>query len=172
MLRALSKILGLCVVLLAGTVGVWVYQERFATNVQIAKLEKEKEALKQVVQRLSDERRVAELLVTEQKLDSSGELRTTLLFVEYTRNNESLPPKLFTIVGKWAHIDATVIKFDRHFVSDGDELRGHSIALFTRLYGDQQAPRDAPNIDQPGTVPEVFRDANPKLVDFEQDLWK
>src|SRR4051794_18980436 len=126
MLRALSKIIGLCCLLVAGSVGIWFWQDHFTTSAHIAKLEKEKEALKQVVQRLSDERRVAELLVTEQKLDSSGELRTTLLFVEYTRNNESLPPKLFTIVGKWAHIDATVIKFDRHFVSDGDELRGHS----------------------------------------------
>jgi hypothetical protein len=172
MLRALSKILALCCALVAGSIGIWVYQDRFLTSARIAKLEKEREALKQVVQRLSDEKRVAEMLVTEQGVDSSGELRTTLLFVEYTRGGESLPPKVFTIVGKLAHLDAMVIKFDHHFVQDGDELRGHSIALFTKLYGDQQPPKDAPSIDEPGSIPEIFRDADPRLAEFEQELWK
>src|SRR3954471_20998439 len=172
MLRVVLKILALSTLVLTGSVGVWVYQEKFAASAQIGRLEKEKEALKQVVQRLSDEKRVAEMLVTEQGVDSSGELRTTLLFVEYTRGGEGLPPKVFTIVGKLAHVDAMVIKFDHHFVQEGDALRGHSVALFTKLYGDQQSPKDASNIDQPGRVPEIFADAEPQQAQFEQELWK
>jgi hypothetical protein len=136
MLRALWKITALMLLVLSGSLGLWIYQERFSSSVEVARLQRKNEMLQQVVQRLGDEKRVAELLVTEQKNDSSGNLQTTLLFVEYTRGGESLPPKLFTIEGKRAHVDAMVIKFDQHFVAEGDPLRGHSIALFTKIYGD------------------------------------
>lgn len=171
MLRALSKILALASLVLACSVGIWVYQERFAASHQIAKLQEEKKVLEQVVKRLGNETRVAELLVTEQKTDSSGNLQTTLLFVEYTKGGESLPPKVFTIDGKLAHVDAMVIKFDQYFVEEGDPLRGHSIALFTKIYGDKQAPATALNIDEPGKVPDIYRDADPRIARFEQELW-
>jgi hypothetical protein len=82
-----------------------------------------------------------------------------------------LPPKVFTIEGKLAHVDAMVIKFDRHFVEEGDPIRGHSIALFTKIYGDKQSPASATSIDEKGKIPDVYRDADPKLASFEQDLW-
>jgi hypothetical protein len=126
-----------------------------------------------VVQRLTDEKRVAELLVTNQTMDHrTGTMTTTLLFVEYTKNGQSLPPKSFTIEGKLAHVDALVIKFDHHFIAENDPLRGKSIALFTRIYGDKQAPATADMIDAPGGIPEIYRDADPRITEFEQDLWK
>ena len=172
MLRAALKIIALACLVLSGSIGLWIYQERFSASREISRLEREKEALKQVVQRLSDEKRVAELLVTDQTTDSDGNLQTTLLFVEYTRGGQSLPPKSFTIEGKLAHIDAMVIKFDRHFVEEGDPLRGHSIALFTKIYGDRQSPATAPSIDEPGKIPEIYRDADPRLANFELELWQ
>lgn len=171
MLRALWKITALVLLVLTGSLGLWIYQERFSSSIEVARLERRNEALQQVVKRLGDEKRVAELLVTEQKNDSSGNLQTTLLFVEYTRAGESLPPKVFTIEGKLAHVDAMVIKFDRQFVEEGDPLRGHSIALFTKIYGDKQSPASAMSIDEPGKVPDIYRNADARLVSFEQDLW-
>ncbi|CAN5426849.1 hypothetical protein BH09PLA1_BH09PLA1_22830 [soil metagenome] len=171
MLRALGKILALASLVLTGSIALWVYQEKFSASVQIARLEQKNQMLEQVVKRLGDEKRVAELLVTEQKTDAAGNLQTTLLFVEYTRGGESLPPKVFTIEGKLAHVDAMVIKFDQHFVAEGDPLRGHSIALFTKIYGDKQAPASAMNIDEPGKVPDIYRDADARLASFEQELW-
>lgn len=51
------------------------------------------------MQRLSVEKRVAELLVTGQEtLD--GKTRTTLLLVEVGRNGVNLPPKGFVVEGK------------------------------------------------------------------------
>ena len=47
-----------------------------------------------------------------------------------------------------------VIRFNQNFVTENDPLRGHSIALFTRIYGDKQTPANAYVIDQPGK-PEV-----------------
>jgi hypothetical protein len=171
MLRALWKITALTMLVLSGSLGLWIYQERFSASVEVARLERENQLLQKVVQRLGEEKRVAELLVTDQKHDSQGTLQTTLLFVEYTKGGESLPPKVFVIDGKLAHVDAMVIKFDQHFVAEGDPLRGQSIALFTKIYGDKQAPATALNIDQPGKVPDIYRDADPRVTEFEQDLW-
>ena len=129
------------------------------------------EQLKQFVQRLTAERRVAEILVKDRS-ESAGIVRTTLLFVEYARDGVTpLPAKEFTIEGAVAHIDAMVIKFDGKFVEENDPLRGHSIALFTRLYGENQSPADAFPIDSPGEIPDVYR-GDGKVSRFEQGLWE
>ena len=87
------------------------------------------------MQRLEAEKRVAEVLVTDQKQGEDGVLRTTLLFVEYAKDGSTLPPRSYIIEGKSAHLDAMVIKFDHDYVARNDPLRGHSIALFCRLFG-------------------------------------
>jgi len=170
MFRAAVKIVMLTAFVIGGAAGIYVYQNRTSDAVKLQKLEQEKFELEQVVQRLSDERRVAEVLVTDQQ-ETDGVLRTTLLFVEYTKQGASLPPKAFTIEGKTAHVDAMVIKFEQDFVKANDPLRGHSIALFTKLYGDQQSPAAAEPIDAPGRIPDIYRGADPKIGAFEQELW-
>jgi hypothetical protein len=134
-------------------------------------LQEEKKVLQDVVQRLSDERRVADVVVTDQRL-VDGVPHTSLLFVEYAKDGEPLPAKSFEVVGKQAHVDALVIKFDRHFVGEGDPLRGHSVALFQKLYGDHENPVDAKRIDEPGRIPDVYRGADPRVSEYEQDLWR
>ncbi|MGH7179894.1 MAG: hypothetical protein ACREJC_21135 [Tepidisphaeraceae bacterium] len=171
MLRSMYRLFGLIGALAVTGAVVFVARQRQSESARIAKLEEEKQALVQIVRRLSDEKRVAELLVTDQRTEG-GVLYTQLLFVEYTKGGVSLPPRSFTIEGKTAHLDAMVIKFDRHFVTEGDALRGHSIALFTRIYGDSQTPGGAQFIDPPGKIPDVYRDADPKVAAFEQDLWQ
>src|SRR5688500_10431584 len=151
MFRAVVKIIMLGVFVVAGAVGIYVYQDRTSDARKIEKLEEERHELQQIVRRLSDERRVAEVLVTDQT-EVDGILRTTLLFVEYAKDGSSLPPKSFTIEGKTAHIDALVIKFERDFLKQDDPLRGHSIALFTKLYGEEQSPASAETIDAPGKI--------------------
>ena len=172
MFRWLAKIIGLGIFIVAGSTGIWYYQEHFSAQHQISKLEEEKRVLTRVVQRLSDEKRVAEVLVTDQKTDAAGVLHTTLLFVEYDKNGESLPPRSFEVEGTQAHIDAMVIRFNQNFVTENDPLRGHSIALFTRIYGDKQTPANAYVIDQPGKVPEIYRGADPRVSQFEIELWQ
>jgi hypothetical protein len=171
MVRWLSKILGLCVFIIGGSIGVWFIQDRYSTQHQIAKLEEEKRVLTEVVQRLTDEKRVAQVLVTDQTTFAGGS-RTTLLFVEDAKDGTSLPPRTFTIDGNEAHIDALVIRFKQDFVTQGDPLRGHSIALFTRIYGASQTPGQGFAIDEPGKIPEIYRGADPRVTEFEMDLWK
>jgi hypothetical protein len=171
MLRITAKILGLLVLVAIGSAGIIAYRGHFATERKIVQLQEEKKQLEQIVQRLSDEKRVAEVLVTEQAT-VDGELHTTLLFVEYAKDGTALPPKSFTFVGKMAHIDAMVIKFESDFVQQNDPLRGHSVALFTKIYGDKQSPAEAKRIDEPGTIPVVYRGADPRVSKFEQELWQ
>lgn len=168
MVRAGLKIVGLCVLVVAGSAGVYLYYN--PTDRRIQKLEEEKKELQQIVQRLGTERRRAEILVTEQKT-IDGVLRTTLLFVEYARDGSTLPPKVFTIEGKFAHIDSLVIQFDREFVQQADPLRGHTIILFDKIFGDKQSPADAFRIDEPGRIPAIYRGVDPRVSQFEQELW-
>lgn len=157
------------------TGGVYLFHAHNSTEQKLRDALEQQQArnarLKQVVQRLTTERRVADIVVTDQT-ESAGILRTTLLFREYAHDGKPLADKRFTIEGKVAHIDAMVIKFDGKFVQEADPLRGHSIALFTRLYGEDQSPSAAFPIDEPGKTPEVYRGADQQVSDFEQSLWK
>jgi hypothetical protein len=184
--RWLTKILSLVALLIAGAGGILLYQNNSIPSKQIAqlqqanekleaarvKLEEDKKELQTVVTRLEGEKRVADVIVARQEQVEGAGLQTTLLFVEYDRAGQPLPAKSFVIAGKTAHLDAMVIKFDHDYVGANDPLRGHSIALFTKIYGDSQPPSSAQLVDQPGTIPDVYRGADPKVSEFELALWK
>jgi hypothetical protein len=170
MLRAISKILSLATVLTIGLISIFLYREHTASEREKTQLQNENEQLKLVVDRLTDERRVAEMLVTGQKL-VNGIPQTTLLFVEYARNGSTLPPKTFTISGDTVHLDAMVIKFEHDFVKQNDPLRNHSLALFTRIFGNHQSPDEGSMVDKPGQIPDYYRGIDPRVSDFETELW-
>ena len=52
----------------------------------------------------------------------------------------------------------------------GDALRGKSLALFRRIYGEHQNPIDGFPVDPSGDVPNIFR-VSPVPTPFEQELW-
>src|SRR5438552_201747 len=172
MLRALGKALAVVILAATGAMAVYFYSSHNSAEQKLREAEAKNAQLRQIVARLSDERRVAEVLVTDQSRSSDGVLHTGLLLVETPRDGSALPPKSFCVDGDQVHIDALVIKFDRHFVSEGDPLRGRSIALFTKIYGDLQSPATAAFIDRPGNVPDIYRGADAKLTAFETSLWK
>jgi hypothetical protein len=170
MLRTFTKALVLTLMLIGGGLVLLYLHDRYSTFRQIAKLEEEKKQLQQIVQRLESEKRVADVLVSGRKT-VAGVAQTTLLFVEYDRQGRPLPARTFTVKGTQVHFDAMVIKFDRDFVEKDDPLRGHSIALFTRVYGDCQTPQQAAAIDEPGAIPAVYRGST-EANEFESELWK
>jgi hypothetical protein len=171
MARTAIKLVMLSVLVVAGVVGLYRYEQRNSV-VQLLEQEKQKtKRLEEVVGHLQGQDRVADVIVTDQH-EVNGVLQTTLLFVEYARDGSPLPAKRFTFEGKTAHIDAMVINFDGKYVESRDPLRGRSIALFTRIFGDKQTPAQAPRIDDPGHIPAIYQGADPKVSEFEQDLWK
>ncbi len=179
MLRSLTKILVLLLLVGGGAYGIYRYERYNAREAQMAAeirhLQEQKKHLEGFVARLTQERRMAELVVTEQGYNKNGNTTTTLLFSEISRDGSRLPPRFFTIEGNVVHVDTLVIKFERDFIEKDDPLRGHSIALFYRLYGDRQAPIDGFPIDDPGQPPLIYRDSSPQsenLRQFEAELWK
>ena len=169
--RALAKVVSLAVLVTLGVAGILYYRDHNSEARRVSELESDNRQLQQVVERLTDERRVAELLVTDQKR-VNGVVQTTLLFVEYARNGSTLPPKYFTIQGDEAHLDAMVIKFDHDFIKQNDPLRGHSLAPFTRIYGNRQSPDSGSIIDTPGTVPDYYQGVDPQIGSYELELWQ
>jgi hypothetical protein len=170
MLRAITKLLSLATVLTIGVIVIFVYREHTAEQRKNEELLDENLQLKQVVDRLTDEHRVAEMMVIDQKI-LNGIPQTTLLFCETARNGTKLTPKRFVISGNEVHLDAMVIKFQHDFVKQNDPLRGHSLALFTRIFGNHQSPDDATLIDSPGQIPGYYAGTDLRVSQFETDLW-
>jgi hypothetical protein len=170
MVRTTLKLVLLSVLVIAGTVGLYKYEQRNSVAVQLQQEKEKTRQLEEIVTHLTAEQRVADIIVTDQK-QVDGDLHTTLLFVEYAKDGSPLPAKRFTFEGKQAHIDAMVVIFDGRYVQSRDPLRGRSIALFTKLFGDKQTPEQAHRIDDPDQIPQIYRGADPRVSAFEQDLW-
>jgi hypothetical protein len=170
-MRTIGKSFLLTMLIAAGSVALYVYHDRTTAQYKIEQLQQQVEEKEQAIQRLETHYRKARIVVTDQST-VDGQLHTTFLFVEYRADGSELPAKQFTIVGNEVHFDAEVIKFNDEYVKAGDPLRGHSIMLFTRVYGAHQAPADGFAIDEPGHIPQIYRGADPKVSDFEQGLWK
>jgi hypothetical protein len=136
------------------------------------RLEHEREVLRQVVDRLTREQRVAEVIVLDQQRDEAGRVtETSIEFIELDRDGHPLPTKSFCLPGREIYFDGLVIKFSNEAVASADPLRGKSIMLFRRIFSDKLPPEHARLIDVNGDVPNVFRvDPNPSK--FEQKLWK
>lgn len=140
-------------------------------------LAREKFQLQQAIERLTAESRVAEIYVVDQV--RAGELvdgkpaetdLTTLDFVEIDREGHPLPSRRVTVKGTTPRFEGLVIMFDQEQVAMGDALRGKSLALFTGVYGELQAPVDAVRLDEAGEVPNVYR-INPEPTELERKLW-
>jgi hypothetical protein len=170
MVRALAKTVFLALLIVGGSLTLFFYYNHTTAQRQIEELQQKNEQLEQIKGRLETDHRVARILVTDQKT-VDGQLKTTLLFVEYAPDGSALPAKQFTIDGNEAHFDAQVIKFKDQYVEAGDPLRGQSIMLFVRVYGADQAPDAGFPIDTPGSIPEIYHGSDPHVSDFENDLW-
>lgn len=139
---------------------------------QNARLEAEKQELQKVVTRLDVENRVAEVEILQQHRDEAGRVTQTVVgFTELDRDGNPQEQKVFGIPGDVPHFDALVIKFESDYVKQGDALRGKSLALFRRIYGETQAPVDGYWLDATDDVPDVYR-VTDEPSDFERRLWR
>jgi hypothetical protein len=139
---------------------------------RIRQLEQDKAELQQVVTRLKTDRRVAQLYVSKQTKDASGNVLTsTLDFKEFDRDGSALPVRTVTVTGDVVYVDALVVRFTDDYVERGDALRGHSLQLFRRIFGENQPPSQGEALDRPKDIPEVYRtQSHPDS--FERQLWK
>lgn len=178
MTRSIAKVVLLALLVTGGWIGYVEFDRKHTANANLEEMQHrlmeeraKSELLKQVVQHLQTETRVAEIVVTKTET-VNGQLKSTLYFQETGKDGGELPPKQFVINGNEAHIDALVVKFEGKFVEGRDPLRGHSLALFTRLFDSTQAPDKGFVIDDPGHIPAVYKGADPRVSAFEQQLWQ
>lgn len=175
MLRTSFRLAVLVVLVGAGSFGYWWWHNPSSPAMQIKRLEEEKKQLQEIVTRLTEEQRVAEMIVTDQQYKGDKVESTTLLFVEQARDGTPLPARSFTIKGKEAWVAGLSIRFKDDFVMKNDPLRGHGIMLFTRMFGENQTPASGLPIDTPNEIPNIYR-GSPKeqaqVSQFESELWK
>ncbi len=108
---------------------------------------------------LKVDHRVAVIEVIDQvpDPDNPGEVITTVHFIELDENGDPLGEPIEAVVsGKTVYLDSQVIKFEDEYVEGGDYLRGTSVALFRRIFGENQAPSAGTEIDSAGVHPHPY----------------
>lgn len=165
--RTALSVLGGAVLL--GTAWWTVYDARQAAKIR--ELEQQAQELKQIVSRLETQRRVAQVFVSNQERDAGGNvLGTRLDFKEFDRDGRAMPVRVLTVPGDVVYVDALVVRFTDKYVEGGDSLRGHSLHLFRRVFGESQRPSDGQALDKPNEVPAVYRTKR-EPSPFERDVW-
>lgn len=132
----------------------------------------ENRVLKQMVDRLSADSRIAEVLVTKSEYDEETRaIRTTIKFLEFDAANRPLPPKYFTFEGNLIQFQALVIRFRDELVRAGDRLRGKSIYLFLKAFVLSKEKTQIFEITEPGDVPLGYKIPGERAA-FEKKLWR
>ena len=138
----------------------------------IVKLEQDKERLEAYLKILKHVDRRARVEVLRQVRDQQENLQTTIRFTETDANGKPISvSRDLTLPGQEVYFDTLVIKFDDHFVEQGDPLKGEAIMLFRRIFSSTMRAEDGFVIDQEGRPPEIYAEQQAPNA-FEKDLWK
>jgi len=113
-----------------------------------------------------------EILSQTEATGKDGEVVTTVRFVELDpAGNEIGVGVTVEVKGKKVYVEGLTIKFNDEFVELGDYLRGTSLCIFTRLFGEDQAPREGHQLDPKYTHPLPY--SGDDLPDpFYDELWR
>ncbi|HED65110.1 MAG TPA: hypothetical protein ENJ09_06085 [Planctomycetes bacterium] len=116
-------------------------------------------------------RRIARFRVLSQEDTPEG----TLTRIEFTELGPDGDPigntRTITVHGSKVYLETWVVKFDDAFVEEGDPLRGTSICLFRRVFGEDDKPTDGTELDPVGEQPLVY--AGERAPDpLHQDIWR
>lgn len=135
---------------------------------QVAELEEQREQLKTFISRLKASRRVAQADVLQQYLDEKGRPVSVIRWNQIGLDGTLEEPQTIEAIGKLVYFEAALIKFDQDAVGQGDPDKGASLALFRRVFGEDQPPSSTGNLEQRSKPP--IPDGRP-ATDFEQKLW-
>ncbi len=149
----------LIVALLLAGIGIsqWIQRER---------------VLRKVIERLTAETRMADVLVTKSEFDeATKKIKTTIKFLEYDAQGKPLEPKYFTFAGNVIQFQSLVIRFSDKLVEAGDRLRGKSAAFFMKAFVLDGANTQEFDITKANEVPGGYR-ISEKANEFEMKLWQ
>jgi hypothetical protein len=115
--------------------------------------------------------RRARVEVLGQSRDQQGTLQTRIRFTETDTSGKPVSTsRELTLPGQEVYFDTLVIKFEDHFIEQGDPLKGQALMLFRRIFSNTMRAEDGFVIDKEGQPPEIYSGQAPSA--FEQDLWK
>jgi hypothetical protein len=159
-----------------GAAGIYLADQlvlapRRQMEAKVAKLELETLRLKTYLKLLEYTERRAQLEVISQTKDSAGETVNKLRFTELDPLGGVVgAQRVFEIKGDEVYVDTLIIKFEDHFVEEGDPLKGKALLLFRRIFTNRVKPDDGYVLDRNG-VPPLLYAAKTTPNSFERDLW-
>lgn len=135
---------------------------------QVEQLQQQREHLVEYVRRLKASRRVAQADVLQQFPDERGRTVSVIRWNEIGLDGTLGEPQTIEAVGRLVYFEAAVIKFDLDRVGEGDPEKGVSLALFRRVFGEDQSASSVSDIDRQARAPSPDRGtANAN----EQKMW-
>ncbi len=98
-----------------------------------------------------------EILSQEPSPDDPDLIQTHLRFVELDAEGQPAGRGMdVTVDGTTVYVESLVVKFGDEYVESGDALRGTSICLFRRLFGEAESPTSGVEIDPAGLQPLAY----------------
>ncbi|MBU1124942.1 MAG: hypothetical protein KKC84_02870 [Candidatus Omnitrophica bacterium] len=132
----------------------------------------ENAVLKKVIERLSADSRIAEVVVTDvRSIPHEKKSYTTIKFLEYDTRGRSLPAQYFTFTSDIIQFQSLVIRFDDFYIRNGHPLKGKSAYLFMKAFALQGREAEVFEINEVNQVPSGYRSAG-KTTIFEKNLWQ
>jgi hypothetical protein len=146
-----------------------------ALQLDVAEKEQEIQSLAFALQLLKIDRRIAtiEVLAQGANADEPERVRTTVRFTELDPAGEPLGPgREIVVEGKSIYVESLVIKFEDSYVERGDPLRGASLCLFRRIFGENQSPEQGTPLDTSGEQPAVYASDAALPSPLHRSLWE
>jgi hypothetical protein len=132
---------------------------------------RDKQLLNKIIERLTADSRVAQVLVTEVKFDPLiKKTKTTIKFVEYDTKLKPLTPKYFTFSSNIIQFQSMVIRFDDFYVKRGDPFKGKSAYLFMKAFALNDKGAEVYEINRISWVPSGYKIGR-HASNFEKRLW-
>jgi hypothetical protein len=154
--------------------GWWYYRDRTEKDRTIAEQKRVIGELEKKLDRAWASELVADLKIDRVGKDAQGRDTVDATFVQYVPGTDKPElSKSMTLVGDEVYVDALVVQFDRAFVDGADPLKGKSMLLFRRAFGDQQKPVDGVPlfVQDPGqVVPERVK-VDDQPGSYETKIW-
>jgi len=128
--------------------------------------------LKKVIERLTADSRVAEVVVTEVTVDPQTKKNyTAIKFLEYDTKLNPLTPKYFIFSGNIIQFQSMVIRFDDFYIKKGHPLKGKSAYVFMKAFMLTDTGAEVFQINKLNEVPSGYEIEGAKNS-FERRLWQ
>jgi len=138
----------------------------------VLKIYQENQMLRKVVERLSADSRIAQVLVTGVQSDpETNKTYTTIKFLEFDSRMNPLPARYFTFSGNIIQFQSLVIRFDDYFIKQAHPLKGKSAYLFMKAFCLTDAGAEIFEISKVNEVPSGYQVEEAGNI-FEELLWR